>query len=49
MGKDQFTEQLNAYSRWKEDAIRQIKAYRDWLAAHEMSSHYWFCRRIFPW
>jgi len=38
MGKDQFTEQLNAYSRWKEDAIRQIKAYRDWLADHEMSS-----------
>ena len=38
MGKDQFTEQLNAYSRWKEDAIRQIKAYRDWLAEHEMSS-----------
>ncbi len=38
MGKEQFTEQLNAYSRWKEDAIRQIKAYRDWLADHEMSS-----------
>lgn len=38
MVKEQFTEQLNAYSRWKEDAISQIKAYRDWLADHEMSS-----------
>jgi hypothetical protein len=38
MVKEQFTEQLNAYSRWKEDIISQIKAYRDWLAAHNMSS-----------
>ena len=38
MVKEQFTEQLNAYSRWKEDIISQIKAYREWLAAHDMSS-----------
>lgn len=38
MAKDQFTEQLEAYSRWKEDMISQIKAYREWLSAHDMSS-----------
>jgi len=38
MVKDQFTEQLEAYSRWKEDTVEQIKAYREWLSAHEMSS-----------
>lgn len=38
MAKDQFTEQLEAYSRWKEDMMSQIKAYREWLADHEMSS-----------
>ncbi len=36
--KEQFTQQLNAYSRWKEDTKRQISTYRDWLAAHDMSS-----------
>lgn len=38
MVKEQFTEQLQAYSRWKEDIISQIKAYREWLSEHEMSS-----------
>ena len=38
MSKDQFTEQLEAYSRWKEDIVSQIKAYRDWLSGHDMSS-----------
>ena len=38
MVTEQFTEQLNAYSRWKEEIMRQIKAYRDWLAEHDMSS-----------
>lgn len=38
MSKDQFTEQLEAYSRWKEDIVSQIKAYREWLSGHEMSS-----------
>lgn len=38
MAKDQFTEQLEAYSRWKEDTVSQIKAYRDWLSNHDMSS-----------
>jgi len=36
--KEQFTQQLNAYSRWKDDTRRQIINYRDWLAAHNMSS-----------
>ncbi len=36
--KEQFTQQLNAYSRWKDNTKRQIIAYRDWLAAHDMSS-----------
>ncbi len=36
--KEQFTQQLNAYSRWKDDTKRQITTYRDWLAAHDMSS-----------
>ncbi len=38
MAKDQFTEQLEAYSRWKEDIINHIKSYRDWLSEHNMSS-----------
>lgn len=38
MVKEQFTEQLNAYSRWREDIISQIKAYREWLSEHDMSS-----------
>ena len=38
MAKDQFTEQLEAYSRWKEDIVSHIKAYREWLSSHEMSS-----------
>ena len=38
MAKDQFTEQLEAYSRWKDDIIRHIKAYREWLSDHDMSS-----------
>ncbi len=38
MAKDQFTEQLEAYSRWKEDIISHIKAYREWLSEHDMST-----------
>ncbi|HEC19219.1 MAG TPA: hypothetical protein ENI97_07730 [Gammaproteobacteria bacterium] len=38
MAKDQFTEQLEAYSRWKKDIISHIKAYREWLSDHDMSS-----------
>jgi Dynamin family len=38
MAKDQFTEQLEAYSRWKDDIVSHIKAYREWLSAHDMSS-----------
>ena len=36
--KEQFTEQLNAYSRWKNDTRQQIVTYREWLASHGMSS-----------
>lgn len=38
MVKEQFTEQLNAYSRWRDDIKGQVKAYRQWLADHDMSS-----------
>lgn len=38
MAREQFTEQLNAYSRWRDDIKSQIKAYRDWLSEHDMSS-----------
>jgi len=38
MAKDQFTEQLQAYSRWKDDIVSHIKAYREWLSDHDMSS-----------
>lgn len=38
MAKDQFTEQLEAYSRWKDDIVSHIKAYREWLSDHDMSS-----------
>ncbi|MCF6336815.1 MAG: dynamin family protein [Gammaproteobacteria bacterium] len=38
MAKDQFTEQLEAYSRWKEDIISHITAYREWLSEHDMST-----------
>lgn len=38
MAREQFTEQLNAYSRWRDDIKSQIKAYRDWLSGHDMSS-----------
>jgi phage shock protein A len=38
MLKEQFTEQLHAYSRWKKDITSQIKTYRKWLSKHDMSS-----------
>jgi signal recognition particle receptor subunit beta len=38
MVKEQFTEQLEAYNRWKTDISRQIEAYRNWLEEHDMSS-----------
>jgi len=36
--KDQFTEQLEAYSRWKTTVSEQIEKYRLWLEQHEMSN-----------
>jgi len=36
--KDQFTEQLEAYSRWKTTVSEQIEKYRIWLEQHEMSN-----------
>jgi hypothetical protein len=38
MVKEQFTEQLEAYNRWKTDISKQIEAYRNWLEEHDMSS-----------
>ena len=38
MVKEQFTEQLEAYNRWKTDISKQIEAYRTWLEEHDMSS-----------
>ena len=35
---EQFTEQLEAYSRWKTEISQQIEAYRKWLEEHDMSS-----------
>jgi hypothetical protein len=38
MVKEKFTEQMQAYGRWKAEVSQQIQKYRDWLAAHEMST-----------
>ena len=38
MVMEQFTEQLEAYSRWKTEISQQIEAYRKWLEEHDMSS-----------
>jgi predicted nuclease with TOPRIM domain len=38
MVTEQFTEQLEAYSRWKKEISRQIDTYRKWLEQHDMSS-----------
>ena len=37
MAQDQFTEQLEAYNRWKSDISVQIENYRQWLQDHDMS------------
>ncbi len=38
MVKEQFSEQLQAYNRWKTKVAEQIEAYRQWVADHQMSS-----------
>lgn len=38
MVKEQFTEQLEAYSRWKSKVSANIETYRQWLEEHDMSS-----------
>ena len=38
MAQEQFTEQLEAYSRWKTEVSKQIENYRQWLEDHQMSS-----------
>ena len=38
MVTEQFTEQLEAYSRWKSSVSANIEAYRQWLEEHDMSS-----------
>lgn len=38
MANEQFSEQLQAYNRWKQEITHQIEAYRNWIADHGMSS-----------
>ncbi len=38
MAKEQFIDQLEAYSRWKSDISRHIESYRKWLVCHDMTS-----------
>lgn len=38
MVNEQFSEQLQAYNRWKEEITHQIEAYRNWIASHGMSN-----------
>ena len=38
MAKEQFVDQLEAYSRWKSDISRHIESYRKWLMCHDMTS-----------
>jgi len=38
MAKEQFSEQLQHYNRWKTDIIGRIEAYRKWVEDHDMSS-----------
>ena len=37
MSQDQFTEQLEAYNRWKSEISVQIENYRQWLQGRDMS------------
>ena len=38
MAKEQFVDQLEAYSRWKAEISRHIESYRKWLMCHDMTS-----------
>ncbi|NOZ53365.1 MAG: hypothetical protein GXP08_09505 [Gammaproteobacteria bacterium] len=38
MAKEQFSDQLQHYNRWKTDIIEHIEAYRNWVEAHDMGS-----------
>jgi len=38
MAQEQFTEQLEAYNRWKTEISHQIESYRQWLEDHGMST-----------
>jgi len=38
MAKEQFSEQLQHYNRWKTDIIERIETYRKWVEDHNMSS-----------
>ena len=38
MSKEELSEQIHAYNRWKSDIIQQIESYRKWVEDHDMSS-----------
>ncbi len=38
MATDRFTDQMQAYGRWRTDLIGAIDRYREWLEANDMSS-----------
>ena len=35
--KEEFTQRLQAYSKWKAGMIKNIKAYQNWLVKHELN------------
>ncbi len=38
MAKDRFTDQMQAYGRWKHDLIEAVMKYQNWLDEHGMST-----------
>ncbi|VAX01385.1 FIG00555615: hypothetical protein [hydrothermal vent metagenome] len=38
MAKDRFTDQMQAYGRWKHDLISSMDKYKDWLDDNQMST-----------
>lgn len=36
MNKDAFSQRLEAYANWKEEVLDTLKAFQEWLDAHEM-------------
>ena len=38
MAKDRFTDQMQAYGRWKADLIKAIGQYQQWLDKNKMGT-----------